>query len=205
MIGKLKGKVDAVGESFLVVDVHGVGYEVQASSRTLRNLKPGDDVSLTIDTHVREDAIRLFGFQSEFERSWFRTLQTIQGVGAKVALSVLGVLGPQEIANAVALGNWAAVEEAPGVGKKLAQRIVAELKDKAPSLSIAGLPAPSGGSTNAVAPPVGLASAEAMSALTNLGYNPAQANTAVALASRELGETADTAALIKRALKELAR
>ncbi|MBN9280714.1 MAG: Holliday junction branch migration protein RuvA, partial [Hyphomicrobium denitrificans] len=124
MIGKLKGKVDAIGESFLVVDVHGVGYEVQASSRTLRNLKPGDDVTLTIDTHVREDAIRLFGFQSEFERSWFRTLQTIQGVGAKVALSVLGVLGPQEIANAVVLGNWAAVEEAPGVGKKLALRIV---------------------------------------------------------------------------------
>lgn len=205
MIGKLKGKVDAVGESFLIVDVHGVGYEVQASSRTLRNLKPGDDVSLTIDTHVREDAIRLFGFQSEFERSWFRTLQTIQGVGAKVALSVLGVLGPQEIANAVVLGNWAAVEEAPGVGKKLALRIVAELKDKAPSLSLAGLPAPPGAGPAAAVPPVGLASAEAMSALTNLGYNPAQANTAVALASRELGETADTAALIKRALKELAR
>lgn len=204
MIGKLKGKVDAVGESFLVVDVHGVGYEVQASSRTLRNLKPGDDVSLTIDTHVREDAIRLFGFQSEFERSWFRTLQTIQGVGAKVALSVLGVLGPQEIANAVVLGNWAAVEEAPGVGKKLAQRIVAELKDKAPSLSVAGLPTPAGIAT-AAAPPVGLAAAESISALTNLGYNPAQANTAVALASRELGEAADTAALIKRALKELAR
>jgi Holliday junction DNA helicase RuvA len=204
MIGKLKGKVDAVGESFLIVDVHGVGYEVQASSRTLRNLKPGDDVSLTIDTHVREDAIRLFGFQSEFERSWFRTLQTIQGVGAKVALSVLGVLGPQDIANAVALGNWAAVEEAPGVGKKLALRIVAELKDKAPSLSVAGLPAPAGGVASAV-PPTGLAAAEAMSALTNLGYNPAQANTAVAVASRELGEAADTAALIKRALKELAR
>ncbi len=205
MIGKLEGKVDAVGESFLIVDVHGVGYEVQASSRTLRNLKPGDDVSLTIDTHVREDAIRLFGFQSEFERSWFRTLQTIQGVGAKVALSVLGVLGPQEIANAVVLGNWAAVEEAPGVGKKLALRIVAELKDKAPSLSLAGLPATPGTGPAAAVPPVGLASAEAMSALTNLGYNPAQANTAVALASRELGETADTAALIKRALKELAR
>lgn len=204
MIGKLKGKVDAIGESFLVVDVHGVGYEVQASTRTLRNLKPGDDVSLTIDTHVREDAIRLFGFQSELERSWFRTLQTIQGVGAKVALSVLGVLGPQELANAVALGNWAAVEEAPGVGKKLAQRIVAELKDKAPALSIAGLPAPAGGPTPAV-PPAGLAAAETISALTNLGYNPAQANTAVALASRELGDTADTAALIKRALKELAR
>jgi Holliday junction DNA helicase RuvA len=204
MIGKLKGKVDAVGESFLIVDVNGVGYEVQASSRTLRNLKPGDDVALTIDTHVREDAIRLFGFQSEFERSWFRTLQTIQGVGAKVALSVLGILGPQDIANAVALGNWAAVEEAPGVGKKLAQRIVAELKDKAPALSVAGLPTPAGGVATVV-PPAGLAAAEAISALTNLGYNPAQANTAVAHASRELGETAETAALIKRALKELAK
>ncbi len=204
MIGKLRGKVDAVGESYVLVDVNGVGYEVQASSRTLRNLKPGDDVTLTIDTHVREDAIRLFGFQSEFERSWFRTLQSIQGVGAKVALSVLGVLGPQDIANAVALGNWAAVEEAPGVGKKLAQRIVAELKDKAPALSIAGLPTPAGGVAT-VAPPAGLAAAEAISALTNLGYNPAQANAAVAVASRELGEAADTAALIKRALKELAR
>jgi Holliday junction DNA helicase RuvA len=205
MIGKLKGKVDAIGESFLVVDVHGVGYEVQASSRTLRNLKPGDDVTLTIDTHVREDAIRLFGFQSEFERSCFRTLQTIQGVGAKVALSVLGILGPQELANAVTLGNWAAVEEAPGVGKKLAQRIVAELKDKAPGLTVTGLARQPAGGIARVAPPVGLPAAEAMSALTNLGYNPAQANTAVAVASRELGEAADTAALIKRALKELAR
>lgn len=133
MIGKLRGKVDTIGESFLVVDVGGVGYDVQASARTLRNLKVGDEVSLTIDTHVREDAIRLFGFQSELERNWFRTLQTIQGVGAKVALSVLGILGPQDLANAIALGNWAAVEETPGVGKKLAQRIVAELKDKAPA------------------------------------------------------------------------
>ena len=139
MIGKLRGKVDAVGETFLVVDVNGVGYEVQASARTLRNLKPGDDVSLTIDTHVREDAIRLFGFQSEVERSWFRTLQTIQGVGAKVALAVLGTLSPSDLASAIALQNWAALEEAPGVGKKLAQRIVAELKDKAPALTLAGV------------------------------------------------------------------
>ena len=103
MIGKLRGKVDAVGESFLIIDVNGVGYEVQASSRTLRNLKAGDEVSLTIDTHVREDAIRLFGFQSELERSWFRTLQTIQGVGSKVALAVLGIMAPQDLANAYAL------------------------------------------------------------------------------------------------------
>jgi len=207
MIGKLRGKVDAVGESHLVIDVNGVGYEVQASSRTLRNLKPGDDVTLTIDTHVREDAIRLFGFQSEFERSWFRTLQTIQGVGAKVALSVLGVLAPQDLANAVALGNSAAVEEAPGVGKKLAQRIVAELKDKKPALSIGGQPIATGDPASAIAhsSPGGLAVAEAISALTNLGYNPAQANAAVAVAAKELGETADTAGLIKRGLKELAR
>ncbi|MFA5955746.1 Holliday junction branch migration protein RuvA [Hyphomicrobium sp.] len=207
MIGKLKGKVDAIGESHLVIDVNGVGYEVQASTRTLRNLKPGDDVALTIDTHVREDAIRLFGFQSEFERSWFRTLQTIQGVGAKVALSVLGVMAPQDLANAVAFGNAAAVEEAPGVGKKLALRIVAELKDKAVGLSLSGHNIPAGGTLAraATVPPSSLAFAEALSALTNLGYNPAQANAAVSVAAQELGEAADTPGLIKRSLKELAR
>lgn len=207
MIGKLKGKVDAVGESYVLIDVNGVGYEVQASSRTLRNLKPGDDVALTIDTHVREDAIRLFGFQSEFERSWFRTLQSIQGVGAKVALSVLGIMSPQDLASAVALGNWAAVEEAPGVGKKLALRIVAELKDKAPGLSIGGHAIPAGGHAmpQPIGSPGGLAFSEALSALTNLGYNPAQASAAVAVAQKELGDAADTAGLIKRSLKELAR
>jgi Holliday junction DNA helicase RuvA len=209
MIGKLKGKVDAIGESHLLIDVNGVGYEVQASTKTLRNLKVGDDVALTIDTHVREDAIRLFGFQSEFERSWFRTLQSIQGVGAKVALSVLGVMAPQDLANAVSIGNSAAIEEAPGVGKKLAQRIVLELKDKAPGLSLSGHNIPAAGAGTA-APgagglPSGLAFAEALSALTNLGYNPAQANAAVAVAAQELGEAAGTAGLIKRSLKELAR
>lgn len=206
MIGKLKGKVDTLGESFLIIDVNGVGYEVQASSRTLRNMKIGDEASLTIDTHVREDAIRLFGFQSELERSWFRTLQSIQGVGSKVALAVLGVLGPQDLANAIALGNAAAVEETPGVGKKLAQRIVLELKDKAPALSVAGLNMPvgalAGGSSGLVQ---SHAAAEAISALTNLGYNPGQASGAVAVAMKELGEKAETAALIKRGLKELAR
>ena len=206
MIGRLKGIVDAVGEAHAIIDVNGVGYEVQASAGMLRNLKPGDDVTLTIDTHVREDAIRLFGFQSEFERSWFRTLQTIQGVGAKVALAVLDVLSPQDLASAVAFGNWAAVEQAQGVGKKLAQRIVAELKDKAPALAVSGIPGRGGGTAETAADaPAGLGAAEAISALTNLGYNPAQANAAVALAMRELGEGADTASLIKRSLKELAR
>ena len=142
MIGKLTGKVDAIGESHLIIDVGGVGYEVQASSRTLRNLKSGDAAALTIDTHVREDAIKLFGFVSEVERTWFRTLQGIQGVGPKAALAVLGTLAPQDLANAIALGNWQAVEQAQGVGKKLAQRIVTELRDKAPALSVAGLDVP---------------------------------------------------------------
>jgi Holliday junction DNA helicase RuvA len=180
---------------------------VQASARTLRNMKIGDDVALTIDTHVREDAIRLYGFASEVERSWFRTLQSVQGVGSKVALGLLGTLSPQDLANAIALADWASVEQAPGIGKKLAQRIVAELKDKAPALSIAGLQTSGGSAATMVSSSslAGLGAAEAISALTNLGYNPAQANAAVALASRELGEGADTAALIKRSLKELAR
>jgi holliday junction DNA helicase RuvA len=206
MIGKLKGKVDAIGESFLIVDVGGVGYEVQASARTLRNLKVGEDVSLTIDTHVREDAIRLYGFASEVERSWFRTLQGVQGVGSKVALGLLGTLSPSELANAIALADWASVEQAPGIGKKLAQRIVSELKDKAPALSVAGLTipgAPMNGSKTF--PPEDNAAAEAMSALTNLGYQPVQASGAIAVAAKELGEGADTAKLIRRGLKELAR
>lgn len=206
MIGKLRGKIDDIGESFLIVDVNGVGYEVQASARTLRNLKSGDDVTLTIDTHVREDAIRLFGFASEVERSWFRTLQTVQGVGSKVALALLGTLSPQQFANAIALGDWASVEEAPGIGKKLALRIVAELKDKAPALSAAGLHIPAAGMNGSASPIAeNNAAAEALSALTNLGYQPAQASGAIAVAAKELGESADTAKLIRRGLKELAR
>src|SRR5262245_27162807 len=205
MIGKLKGIVDAIGEAHAIIDVGGVGYEVQASARTLRQLNLGDEVSLAIETHVREDAIRLFGFLSEVERAWFRTLQTIQGVGSKVALGVLGTLGPQDLANAIALQNWAAVEQAPGVGKKLAQRIVAELKDKAPALAVAALGAASGSKKGAAAPPACDAAAEAISALTNLGYQPAQASQAVAVALNELGQVVDTAKLIRRGLKELAR
>lgn len=207
MIGKLKGLVDAVGESYVVVDVNGVGYEVQASARTLRTLKVGEAVTLAIETHVREDAIRLYGFTSEIERAWFRTLQTIQGVGAKVALAVLGTLAPQDLANAIALQNWAAVEQSPGVGKKLAQRVVAELKDKAPALSVAGLNVPAAGAPGggvAAGMPEGNAAAEAISALCNLGYQPAQASQAVATAAKELGKEAATPALIRRALREMA-
>ena len=205
MIGKLKGIVDVVGEGYAIIDVGGVGYEVSASARTLRNLVPGETVSLAIETHVREDAIRLFGFTSEVERAWFRLLQTIQGVGARVALGVLGTLSPGEIANAVALQNWAVVEQSPGVGKKLAQRIVAELKDKAPALSAAGLNVPAASAKAGRAPIEDSATAEAISALTNLGYQPAQASQAVAAAMAELGDAADTAKLIRRGLKALAR
>jgi holliday junction DNA helicase RuvA len=205
MIGKLKGTVDAIGEAHAIIDVGGVGYEVQASARTLRALSLGQEVSLAIETHVREDAIRLFGFTSEIERAWFRTLQTTQGVGSKVALGVLGTLGPQDLANAIALQNWAAVEQAPGVGKKLAQRIVAELKDKAPALTVAALGSPSGAKKGGPAVPAGDVAAEAISALTNLGYHPGQASQAVAVAVHELGEAVDTAKLIRRGLKELAR
>lgn len=211
MIGKLKGIVDAIGESHCIIDVNGVGYEVQASARALRTMEIGQAATLVIDTHVREDAIRLFGFVSEVERSWFRTLQNVQGVGSKVALAVLGTLSSQDLANAIALGDWATVEQTPGVGKKLALRIVAELKDKAPALAVAGLHVPAAingagkGAKVAAESADALAAAEAISALTNLGYNPAQASQAIAIAARDLGEEADTAKLIRRGLKELAR
>lgn len=207
MIGKLRGKVDAIGESHAIIDVNGVGYEVQCSGRTLRNIALGQEVSLTIDTHVREDAIRLFGFQSEVERSWFRTLQSIQGVGSKVALNALGTMSPQDLANAIALGNWAAVEQTPGVGKKLAQRIVLELKDKAPALTVAGLNVPMAKSAagGGAVPIASSAAAEAISALVNLGYNPQQAAAAIAAGMADLGADADTPKLIRRGLKELAR
>lgn len=211
MIGKLKGIVDAIGESHCIIDVNGVGYEVQASARTLRSMELGQSASLVIDTHVREDAIRLFGFTSEVERSWFRTLQNVQGVGSKVALGVLGTLSSQDLANAIALGDWASVERAPGVGKKLALRIVAELKDKAPALAVAGLHVPAAingvakGANDTTASSEALATAEAISALTNLGYNPVQASQAIAIAARDLEVEADTAKLIRRGLKELAR
>ena len=206
MIGRLRGKVEALGEQTSIIDVNGVGYEVACSSRTLRAFRIGEEVSLSIDTHVREDAIRLYGFQSEVERSWFRTLQTVQGVGAKVALSLLSILSSNELANAIALGDWARLEQANGVGKKLAQRIAAELKDKTPALSTVGMELPAGAkpsTSTANAEPT--PAAEAISALTNLGYQPAQASAAIAVAFKELGADAKTPALIRRGLKELAR
>src|SRR3954465_8107946 len=131
MIGKLKGLIDSYGEDYVILDVGGGGYQVHCAGRTLQALPaPGDAAGLSLDTYVREDAIKLFGFRSDIEREWFRLLQSVQGVGAKVALSVLSTLPPTDLANAIALRDKTAVARTPGVGPKVAERIVTELKDK---------------------------------------------------------------------------
>ncbi|MDX2289889.1 MAG: Holliday junction branch migration protein RuvA [Hyphomicrobiaceae bacterium] len=208
MIGKLTGKVDAIGESVVILDVGGVGYEVLASARTLRNLQVGAGVSLTIDTHVREDAIQLYGFSTELERTWFRTLQEVQGVGGKVALAILNALSPAELATAIMLGDWGAFRQKKACGEKTAQLIVVKLKNKVPKLAIVATQkegAREDRDAVAVGVPQAAAQTEAMSALINLGYKPEQAAKAVAVAARELGDDAATAPLIRRALKELSR
>ena len=205
MIGKLKGIVDSYGEDYIILDVNGVGYLVHCSARTLQELPAmGQGATLSIETYVREDQLRLFGFMSDVEREWFRLLQTVQGVGARVALSVLGTLKPADLATAIAMRDKAMVARAPGVGPKVAERIVTELKDKAPAY--AGLdPAVvrlSGAVEEKRAPqPI----ADAVSALVNLGYGRPQAASAVAAAARSAGEGADAANLIRLGLKELAK
>jgi Holliday junction DNA helicase RuvA len=205
MIGKLKGVVDSYGEDWVILDVHGVGYVVHCSTRTLQALpQPGESATLSIETYVREDQLKLFGFPSDTEREWFRLLQTVQGVGAKSALSVLGTLKPSELAHAIAMRDKAAVARTPGVGAKVAERIVTELKDKVPAFSTVD-PAVvhlAGALDEDRAPqPV----RDAVSALVNLGYGQPQAAAAIAAASREAGEGAQTAQLIKLGLKELAK
>ena len=205
MIGKLRGIIDSYGEDFIVLDVQGVGYLVHCSSRTLQALPaPGEAAALSIETHVREDQIRLFGFLSDAEREWFRLLQTVQGIGAKVALSVLGTFKPGDLASAIALGDKAAIRRAPGVGPKVAERLVIELKDKAPAYSDLDPAAIrlSGELSDKRAPqPV----RDAVSALVNLGYGQPQAAAAISMASRTAGEGAETASLIRLGLKELSK
>lgn len=205
MIGKLSGTLDSVSGDVALVDVNGVGYVVHASNRTLARLGPnGAPVSLLIETQVREDAINLYGFADKSERDWFRLLTTVQGVGAKVALAILGVLSPEDLSLAIAAQDKAAVTRAPGVGPKLAARIVAELKDKAGTigadLTIA-VPAAVNGSGRAAAGPVD----DATSALVNLGYRRTEAYSAVAKAARELGDKATLDGLIRFGLKELSQ
>ncbi|HOV02840.1 MAG TPA: Holliday junction branch migration protein RuvA [Hyphomicrobiales bacterium] len=204
MIGKLKGVVDSYGQDYVILDVHGVGYQVHCPTRTLQTLPAaGEAAVLSIETYLREDMIRLYGFSSDLEREWFRLLMTVQGVGAKVALGVLGTMKPGDLANAIALRDIAMIARAPGVGKKVAERIVAELKTKAPAFAdvdpdVARL-------SGDVAEARGGPQADAVSALANLGYQQVQASAAVAAASRSAGEGAPTETLIRLALKELSR
>ncbi|WP_114389765.1 Holliday junction branch migration protein RuvA [Notoacmeibacter marinus] len=203
MIGRLKGTVDEIADDHVILDVHGVGYVAHCPMRTLSSLHEGEAAVLQIETIVREDMIRLYGFGSGLEREWFRLLMTVQGVGAKVALAILSTLAASDLANAVALQDKAMVARAPGVGPKVAQRIVTELKNRAPALagelsSSIGLSQELG---EGVAPaPV----TDAVSALTNLGYGRDQAAGAVAAALEDAGEDADSAKLIRLGLKELA-
>ncbi|MBZ9716966.1 MULTISPECIES: Holliday junction branch migration protein RuvA [unclassified Mesorhizobium] len=206
MIGKLKGTLDEVDEDHCLIDIHGVGYVAYCSARTLAALpSPGELVVLFIETYVREDMLRLYGFQSQLEREWFRLLMNnVPGVGAKVALAILSTLAPADLANAIALRDIAMVSRAPGVGKKVAERIVTELKNKAPAY--AGTASGTIGLKQELGD--GVASApitDAVSALVNLGYSRDTAANAVAAALKTAGEDADAPKLIRFGLKELAR
>lgn len=206
MIGKLKGVVDELGEDWVILDVGGVGYLVSCSSITLRGLGgPGEAAALLIETYVREDQFRLFGFLDVAERDWFKILQSVQGVGARVALAVLGTLGIVGLTSAINTQDKKAVAQTSGVGPKLAARIVSELKDKVPSsalsLQVGTLPE---GAGNAIAPSSGPAE-DAISALVNLGYPDAHARQAIGAAAAVSEEGATAEMLIRRGLKELAR
>ncbi|HEY3621512.1 MAG TPA: Holliday junction branch migration protein RuvA [Roseiarcus sp.] len=204
MIGKLKGVIDSADEETLILDVNGVGYLVSASARTLRALPaPGEPTELLIETHVREDAIRLYGFVTAGERDWFRLLQSVQGVGAKVALGILGALSAEALSAAVARQDKAMMARAPGVGPKLAARLVLELKDKAPALAGADFAHAEAGLERA--PRLAKAAEDAILALVGLGYAHPQAAAAVARISAQLGPQAETATLVRAGLKELAQ
>ena len=204
MIGRLKGRVDHRGEGHVILDVGGVGYVVHVSDRTLGALpREGEAAQLWTEMVVREDLLQLLGFLTLAERDWHRLLVGIQGVGAKASMAILGAIGPEGLANAVALGDWGAVKAAPGVGPKIAQRVVNELKGKAPSSPVATAV----GRAEEVVVVEGAhdpgARAAALSALGNLGYAPADAARAVAEALRD-DAGAGEAALIRAALKRLA-
>ncbi|PCK78288.1 Holliday junction branch migration protein RuvA [Rhizobium sophoriradicis] len=204
MIGKLKGTIDEIGEDYVLVDVHGVCYVAYCSARTLSKLgSAGEACVLFIETYVREDQLKLFGFMTALEREWFNLLQSVQGVGAKVALALLSTLTPGELANAIALQDRAAVSRAPGVGPKVAMRLVTELKNRAPAFAgeAINIALKQELGEGVAAAPV----ADAVSALTNLGYSRDQAANAVAAAMKTAGEGADSAKLIRLGLKELAR
>ena len=198
MIAHLKGRLDSTGIDHAVIDVGGVGYLIGASSRTLAAIGPvGEAATLFTEMLVSEDSIRLVGFASAGERDWFKLLTGVQGVGSRVALAILSALEPNELARAVGAQDKAMVARANGVGPKLAERIVRELKDKVGAI-------PVGPAAIGQAVPVG-ASADAVSALLNLGFRPADATAAVAAAEEELGGTASLDALVRLALRKAAK
>ncbi len=205
MIGKLRGVIDSYSDDSVVLDVHGVGYLVHCSARTLQSLPaPGEAATISVETWVREDQIRLYGFATDLEREWFRILTGVQGVGAKVALAVLGTLKVADLANAIALGDKAQIARAPGVGSKLAQRLIIELKDKAPAFANVD-PAVVRLQGDLAERRVPLPVSEAVSALVNLGYGEIQASAAIAAVVRSAGDKATPESLIRLGLKELAR
>ncbi len=198
MIARLRGRLDSRGEDHAVIDVGGVGYLVVCSTRTIAALPgTGEAVDLHIDTQLRAESITLYGFREPAERVWFRLLQTVQGVGARVALGILSVLAPDELARAVAAQDKAALARASGVGPRLATRIATELRDR-----LVDLPLP--GATAETAPLAAGAAADALSALVNLGYGRSEAHAAIAKATATLGERAPVDALIRSALMDLA-
>jgi holliday junction DNA helicase RuvA len=210
VIARLTGSVAEIGEDFAVIDCAGVGYHAQCSARTLERLPPvGGLATLHVETLMREDSIRLLGFAERAERDWFRILVTVQGVGPRIALAILSSLGAEDLLAAIASGDKAMVSRADGVGPKLAQRIVSELKDKAGTMFFAaksGAPAAAALSPAAAAVAgVQGAASDAISALVNLGYRQAEAFTAIAKVAQEQGAKATVDALIRAGLKELAR
>jgi Holliday junction DNA helicase RuvA len=197
MIARLSGLLAETAADHLVIDVNGVGYLAYASARTLSAIGPiGGTVLLLTEMQVREDAITLFGFGSAAERDWFRLLTGVQGVGGRVALAILSVLDPNELSRAIASGDKAMIARANGVGPKLAQRIAMELRDKVGGVALGPGAAPA---------PAGSVSADAVSALANLGFRPAEASAAVSAASEELGPDASLDALVRLALRKAAR
>ncbi len=204
MIGKLNGRLDESGEGQAIVDVGGVGYLVFASNRTLAQLgRPGEAVSLLIETHVREDHIHLYGFAEAGERAWFRLLQSVQGVGSRLALAILSTLSPSELTRAVASGDKTALTRSPGVGAKLALRMISELKDKVAALQLGPGAHQESGVAAVLDQDAG--SKDAALALEGLGYRPSEALAAVAKARDRLGGEAGVEDLLKAALKDLAR
>jgi Holliday junction DNA helicase RuvA len=200
MIAKLTGMVDGLGDGFVVIDVGGVGYLVQVSGRTLGSLAMGQRVSMVIETVMREDAIQLFGFADPSERDWFRLLVTVQGVGARTALAILGLGSADDLARAIAAGDRTALVRAPGVGVKLAGRIVAELREKAGTVA----PVEQRADHRGGAMTLGNVGADAVSALVNLGFRPVDAWSVVSRAQGHLGPDAGLEALVKAGLSELA-